>query len=148
MSHRLKLISLNVRGLRNRNKRRAIFSYLKAQKATIFCLQETYSSPEDEKVWSAEWGGNTLFSHGSSHSRGVCILLNPSNVTFRLQSVKQDLDGRFLIAKATMHDKSFFIVNIYAPTVFLSTLWTSLISLISIEKYIPPLNPSHTSRNL
>ena len=116
MPHRLKLISLNVRGLRNRNKRRAIFSYLKAQKATIFCLQETYSSPEDEKVWSAEWGGNTLFSHGSSHSRGVCILLNPSNVTFCLQSVKQDSDGRLLIAKATTHDKSFFIVNIYAPT--------------------------------
>ena len=62
MLHRLKLISLNVRALRNRNKRRAIFSYLKAQKATIFCLQETYSSPEDE------WGGNTLFLHGSSHS--------------------------------------------------------------------------------
>ena len=116
MSHKLKLISLNVRGLRNGNKRRAIFSYLKMQKATIFCLQETYSSSEDEKVWSAEWGGKFLFSHGSSHSRSICILLNPSNVTFNLQSVKQDSEGRFLIAKATFHDKSFFIVNIYAPT--------------------------------
>ena len=89
---------------------------MKAQKATIFCLQETYSSPEDEKVWSAEWGGKTLFSHGSSHSRGVCILLNPSNVTFHLQSVKQDSEGRLLIAKARMRDKSFSIVNIYVPT--------------------------------
>ena len=35
--------------LRNVSKRSAIFSYLKMQKATIFCLQETYSSPEDEK---------------------------------------------------------------------------------------------------
>ena len=142
LSHRLKLISLNVRGLRNRNKRRAIFSYLKAQKATIFCLQETYSSPEDEKVLSAEWGGNTLFLHGSSHSRGVCILLNPSNVTFRLQSVKQDLDGRFLIAKATMHDKSFFIVNIYAPTDyrdqdnFIRTLSEQLMSNTNISNVI------------
>ena len=116
MSHKLKLISLNVRGLRNGNKRRAIFSYLKMQKVTIFCLQETYSSSEDEKVWSAEWGGKILFSHGSSHSRSICILLNPSSVTFHLQSVKQDSEGRFLIAKATIHDKSFSIVNIYAPT--------------------------------
>ena len=52
---KLKLLSLNVRGLRNVNKRRAIFSYLKSQKATIFCLQETYSSIENEKVWAAEW---------------------------------------------------------------------------------------------
>ena len=142
MSHRLKLISLNVRGLRNHNKRRAIFSYLKAQKATIFCLQETYSSPEDEKVWSAEWGGNTLFSHGSSHSRGVCILLNPSNVTFCLQSVKQDSDGRLLIAKATVHDKSFFIVNIYALTDyrdqdnFIRTLSEQLMSNTNISNVI------------
>ena len=46
----------------------------------------------------------------------VSILLNPSNATFNLQSVKQDSEGRFLIAKSTIHDKSFFIVNIYAPT--------------------------------
>ena len=57
MSRKLKLLSLNVRGLCNVNKRRALFSHLKAQKATIFCLQETYSSIEDEKVWPAEWGG-------------------------------------------------------------------------------------------
>ncbi|KAK2558560.1 LINE-1 retrotransposable element ORF2 protein [Acropora cervicornis] len=115
---------------------------VQAQKATIFCLQETYSSPEDEKVWSAEWGGNTLFSHGSSHSRGVCILLNPSNVTFCLQSVKQDSDGRLLIAKATVHDKSFFIVNIYAPTDyrdqdnFIRTLSEQLMSNTNISNVI------------
>ena len=49
-SRELKSLSLNLRGLRNVNKRRAIFSYLKSQKATIFCLQETYFSIEDEKV--------------------------------------------------------------------------------------------------
>ena len=48
MSRKLKLLSLNVRGIRNVNKRRAILSYLKIKKATIFCLQETYSLPEDE----------------------------------------------------------------------------------------------------
>ena len=108
-----------MQGLCNINKRRAIFSYLKTQKATIFCLQETYSSSsEDEKVQSAEWGSKIyIFLHGSSHSRGLCILLNPSNVALRLQSVKQDseLHVRYLIAKATLHNKSFFVVNIYAP---------------------------------
>ena len=40
MAHKLKILSLNVRGLRNTNKRRAIFSHLKNQKATIFIACE------------------------------------------------------------------------------------------------------------
>ena len=79
MSRMLKPLFLNVRGLRDVNKRRAIFSYLESQKATIFCLQETYSSPEDEKLWSAEWGASIIYSHGTTHSKEVCILLNPSS---------------------------------------------------------------------
>ena len=88
MSRKLKLLSLDVRGLRNVNKRRTIFSYLKIQKATIFCLQETYSSPEDEKLWSAKWGASIIYSHGTTHThtRGVCILLNPSS-PFNLSSI-------------------------------------------------------------
>ena len=70
---------MNVRGLRNTNKRRAIFSYLKDQIATIFNLQETFSKPEDEKIWTAEWGGNGFFSHGTEHSKGVTMLTNPAS---------------------------------------------------------------------
>ena len=44
------MLSLNVRGLRNPNKRRAVFCYLKQQKATIFCLQGPFSQPDDEQV--------------------------------------------------------------------------------------------------
>ena len=89
MSHKLNILSLNVRGLRNENKRRAIFSYLKNQKATIFCLQEIFSKPEDEKTWPAEWGGKMYFSHGSEHSKGVCILVNPKS-TYLLSIVESD----------------------------------------------------------
>ena len=69
MSRKLKLLSLNVRGLRNISKRGAIFSFLKTQKATIFCLKEIYSSPEDEKLWSAEWGSKIIYSHRTTHSK-------------------------------------------------------------------------------
>ena len=115
MSRKLKLLSLNVRGLHNVNKRRAIFSYLKSQRAMIFCLQETYSSIEDEKVWAAEWGGKIFFSQGSSHSRGVCVLLNPHS-TFHLRRVEADSEGRFLIVQVTIDEECFFVTNIYAPT--------------------------------
>ena len=41
-------------------------------------LQETYSESNDENVWRKEWGGELFFSHGTKHSKGVCILINPT----------------------------------------------------------------------
>ena len=114
MSSSLKIISLNVRGLRNQTKRSGIFSYLKNQKATLYCLQETFSLEKDENIWSAEWGGQTLFAHGSEHSRGVCILLK-SNAQLSLHIIYSDPNGRYIIAKLKVGDKELFVVNIYAP---------------------------------
>ena len=68
------IISLNVRGLQNDTKRRAIFQYCR-ERATIICLQETHSTPDIEQKWKLEWGGNILFSHGESNARGCCILI-------------------------------------------------------------------------
>ena len=39
-------------------------------------MQETFSKPEDEKIWTAEWGGKGFFSHGTEHSKGVTGLIN------------------------------------------------------------------------
>ena len=66
-------------------------------------------------MWSAEWGGKILFSHGSSHSRGVCVLLNPHS-TFHLRRVEADTEGRFLILKVTIDEECFFVTNVNAPT--------------------------------
>ena len=49
-----KFLSLNVRGLRNRGKRRSIFAYLKNQKANVYFLEETFSNSRDKKVWAVE----------------------------------------------------------------------------------------------
>ena len=70
------VLSLNVRGIREQIKRRGIFSYLKDQKATIYFSQGTYSERAVENIWRNEWGGALIFSHGTTHSKGVCILIN------------------------------------------------------------------------
>ena len=46
-----KVISLNVTGLTNREKRRTVFCFLKDQNCDVFFLQETYSEPNDENVY-------------------------------------------------------------------------------------------------
>ena len=75
----VKFLTLNVRGLRNQEKRRSIFSYLKKQKANIYLLQETFSNLKDERIWSEEWGAQIFYSHGSDHSKGVCVLIKPNS---------------------------------------------------------------------
>ena len=76
----IKILSLNVRGLRNHVKRRALFLYLKNQKADFHCLQETFLLEEDEVIWASEWGGKILFSHRTQHSKGTGILQRPNSL--------------------------------------------------------------------
>ena len=73
-----KLLSLNARGIRSFEKRKAVFGWLLKQKADLFFLQETYSTKEVENVWKKQWKGEMFFSHGSQHSRGVLILIKNS----------------------------------------------------------------------
>ena len=72
-----KIISLNVRGIRNSIKKNSIFTYLKDQNAVFYFPQETYSESCDESFCKNEWGGEIFFSYGTRHSKGACILLNP-----------------------------------------------------------------------
>ena len=71
-----KLISLNVRGIRDFAKRKAIFSWIEKQNADIAFLQETYSTPDIVEKWRFQWPGKMFYSHGTNHSRSVLILIN------------------------------------------------------------------------
>jgi len=69
-----KILSLNVRGMRNYEKRKAIFLWISKQNADAIFLQETYSTKEVEYFWTLQWKGEIFFAHGSEHSKVVMIL--------------------------------------------------------------------------
>ena len=100
-----KLVSLNVRGIRSFEKRKAVFNWLYKCQADICFLQETYSTPEVVNIWKKQWKGNTFFSHGSCHSKGTMILVK-EQLDFKLISAKIDPLGLNSI---------FVLLNIYAP---------------------------------
>lgn len=112
--NKLTFITLNVRGLNSSRKRRAIFRQLHVNKYSIIFLQETYSSTDQEKLWSNEWGSKVYFCHGSKHSKGVAILFNP-----RLKVLVENEicceNGRILILQFSIDDQKFICANIYAP---------------------------------
>ena len=137
----VKILSLNVRGLRNHVKRRALFLYLKNQKADFYCLQETFSLKEDETPWASEWGGKILFSHGTEHSKGTCIMQRPNSL-FSLKYLLIDPNGRFVIAKIKLGNEELFLASVYAPcdsqhqTFFIQNLCTNIVSKANTSKII------------
>jgi len=109
----MKFISFNVNGLGIEVKRKAIFNNLKKING-ITLLQETHSEKKIENDWKTDWNSKMYFSHGSTNSRGVCTII-PNNIEHTLEEKISDSDGRILIIKIKIKNKSFVICNVYAP---------------------------------
>ena len=56
-----KLISLNARGIRFFEKRKAVFGWLFYQKIDLCFLQESYSIKEVENIWKKAVEGRDVF---------------------------------------------------------------------------------------
>ena len=108
------VLSLNVRGIRDLNKRKSIFTWVRNQKADIIFLQETFSTPDIFDSWKFQWRGDMYYSHGSNHSKGVLVLIRET-LQFELKSVRKDNHGRFVIVEALIQDSPVVLINIYAP---------------------------------
>ena len=110
----LKIGTYNVRGLGDSAKRRKIFHYLHKREYDLVFVQESHSTKNAEKFWRSQWGGRIIFSHGSSASKGVLILIKKK---VQLKEIKQMKDkcGRWIIWQAQYNDKILNFVNIYAP---------------------------------
>ena len=111
----VRIITQNVRGLNNFDKRKSLFYYLR-EKADILCLQEVHSDPEkcNIKQWENEWGGKCFWSHGSSASHGVAILIR-KNCNIEIKDSFTDSNGRVIGIVYDEQGESFILLNIYAP---------------------------------
>ena len=111
------LFSFNVRGLGQKVKRNIIFQHLKQKSTTgIFLLQETHSSILVEKKWEDEWGGKILYSHGSTESCGVMILLSPG-IDIEYTIIETNNEGRTQFIDIKIDENiNLVLANIYAPT--------------------------------
>ena len=114
MTDVFKIVSLNIKGSSNFQKRRTMFTWCRKRKADIIFLQETHSAVKTETQWKNEWGADIITSHGSSNARGVAILIKAG---FDCSIQQQILDpmGRYIIVKAVIQDKTYVLINIYAP---------------------------------
>ena len=86
--------SLNVWGLRDKNKRHEMFTWLNPKDLSIVFLQETHCTSELEDLWKTEWGQEIYFSNRSNHSGGALYTIFSKNsiIASRKQSLIQMAD--------------------------------------------------------
>ena len=108
-----KVFSLNVRGVADEVKRKAIFQKHR-KNADLLILVETHSSVETEKIWENEWGGKAIFCHGTTSSRGTAIFTSKEHYQ-NIHNIYTGEDGRTIIIDYHRNDQKVSIAAIYAP---------------------------------
>jgi exonuclease III len=114
MVEALKVRSLNVNGLQVKKKRDLVFKELTKYRSEILMLQETHSCALDERSYKVKWGNNVFFSHGTTQSKGICIII-PKDFKGDCEKIYSDLEGRLLVIKLTINKVEYIVGNIYAP---------------------------------
>ena len=67
-------LSLNVRGIRDLDKRKSLFTWVRNQKGDITFLQETFSMPDDFDSWKFQWPGDMYYLHNQN------LLINKQSI--------------------------------------------------------------------
>jgi len=112
----LNVTSCNVRGLRNRNKCRALLQALTDNNIHVCLLQETYLTSECNE-WLSELLHDDyvcVSSFGTNHARGVSILVKNVN-EIEIISKRCDNEGRIIMIQLNVLDEIYTIMNVYAP---------------------------------
>ena len=81
----------------------------------IIFLQDTHCTPDIQRIWRSEWGGDIIFANGASNSRGVAILFD-RNLKYECLQKVIDVQGRYIVAHVIIDGIEYLLCNIYAPT--------------------------------
>ena len=109
------ILTLNVRGIVNDNKRRKVLLWCENQGSDIVFLQETHCTKNKLNKFKDSWKGMSFYSlTDSPFSKGVGILFR-ENLPIRIINSKEYMNGRALLLNLEMHDHGFTVVCVYAP---------------------------------
>src|SRR6185436_16617335 len=105
---KLKIATLNVKGLNERGKQQKTLTLLKSYNLDIIMIQETNLNNENTRNFlKHQW------IYDSFWSDKVAILAGNKNITFK--DTKIDYEGRVITASFVYKSFSFLITNVYAP---------------------------------
>ena len=108
-----RFLTVNVRGLRDANKRSSFLQWLSQSTVDFACLQETHVPSSAECTsWFSPFGFQAVASPGTAFSCGSVLLFRPKYV---LRKSLCDSSGRFVLAEFELNGIVFRVVCLYAP---------------------------------
>ena len=110
----IQILSCNVRGINDENKRHDVFDYLKSLKYDIYCVQDIHCSESQQVLFKRDWGGDMFISHGTTNSRGVAIMFS-NNFECEVKEVKRSTNGNFIGLKIKTMDTDICLLTLYGP---------------------------------
>ena len=119
----LQLLSLNINGLRGKQKRAALFSALLSGPWHVIALQETHHASQAEATqWcregagpTAPWDGPSFWAAGTTSSRGVALLFKATSLLSSVSAAAVDPHGRFVAAQCDLCGGQVTLASVYAP---------------------------------
>ena len=115
----LKIVTINIRGIRDKKKRFILIKWLKSKDFDFVCLQETFVTKEilsDIEKDFHELGKYYASCSDSAHSRGVGILVSRKISQWKLQSIHRDSEGRMILLNiANLNSEIYSISSVYVP---------------------------------
>ena len=125
------IFSQNYRGgLSVAAKRRDLFQFVRAKNYNFICLQDVPINSKLEPFAKAEWGNEIFFSSYITTSRGIMILIY-NNFDHKVNRIKTDKNGNYIILDMDIQGKQITLVNIYGPNEHNPHFYENLIQKIS-----------------
>ena len=137
MGDKVKLLSANCRGLRNKIKRYDVINYMKSKRVNILCLQDTHLTSDDEADLKSIWEGEILLHGVNTNSRGVAILLN-NTFEYKIKNIFRDSAGNMIMLDFQLSDISVKLINIYGPNADDTSFYNFIAGLLNQneEEYV------------
>lgn len=110
--------------------------HLKSLGCDIAVIQETHLNEVESLRLKQRWVGQVFFSPGTGNAKGVCILF-AKRISFQLDEVFKDKEGRYLILCGTLQNVKCVLANLYAPNIGQAVFLTSLCPLLSKLSDLP-----------
>src|SRR5438067_4469662 len=105
---KIKIATLNVKGLNNKSKAQRILTLLKSYKLDIILLQETnLTDTTTRNFLSQQWNYDSIWSSKTAILAG--------NKKIQFSNSQEFLDGRILQTRTSFRHHNYLITNIYAP---------------------------------
>lgn len=116
INNHLSIITLNVNGLNAPIKRHRVAEWIKRQKPSICCLQETHLRTKDTYRLKVKGWGKVLHANRHDRKAGVATLIS-DKIDFKTKDIKKDKEGHCLMIKGSIQGEDVTIINIYAPNI-------------------------------